>query len=70
MPESPGIDMIIEPTEAQYKTLESYIRHFLNKKGEFYIDISNEKGYPVKSFKFDRDNSVLDIIYEIKDYFN
>jgi hypothetical protein len=38
MPESPGIDMVVAPTSAQYRTLSDWFDHF-TKQGEVYVDL-------------------------------
>ena len=70
IPESPGIDMIVEPTETQYKALHNYILYWLQKYDEFTVDITKENGDVAISKTFKEFFSVDDVLKFIKNYFN
>ena len=71
-PEIPGIDLIKQPTVKQLNILKEYIDYFLFKSSDFYVDISNNKGYAVKSFKYHLDDGRItsaDVLIDIIKYF-
>ena len=65
MPESPGVDILIEPTENQYASLKNYINYFINKKGCFYIDLPQNKFLEYEGYFY---TSAI-ILEDIKKYF-
>jgi hypothetical protein len=67
-PEIPGINLQVEPTEAQYRKLKSFIENVGYRDGYFAIDFDNEYGYNVSSREYETIN-VNRIIKDIKDYF-
>ena len=69
LPEVPGIDLIKQPTEKQYKTLIDYINYFLIKAGDFYVDLSNTKGYIDKTLEYNSGIDGYQVVTDIKNYF-
>lgn len=67
-PEIPGINLQVEPTEAQYRKLKSFIENVGYRDGYFAIDFDNEYGYNVSSREYETIN-VNRIIKDIEDYF-
>lgn len=67
-PEAPGLELIIEPTKAQYNVIDAYAWYFANKEDEFYLEISNEEGYSRFERTYDK-QTVREIVYDIKDFF-
>ena len=69
IPEVPGIDIQVEPTDAQYQALEDYIAFWLTREGNFVVDISDEKGNIVDAFTYSRGAYPKDIVLDIKEHF-
>ena len=68
MNESPGIDLIKEPTQKQYDTIERFISDRFTKR-EFYIDFSDTSGRPVYNKQYSGLLRPKNIIEDIKNYF-
>ena len=66
IPEVPGVDILVKPTERQYLTLRKYISYFLTKEGNFFIDLPNENCLQYDAPYF----PVSKIIEDIKYFFN
>ena len=64
LPEGPGLDMIKEPTQEQYKT----IKNLCYNLDELYIDFTNEKGYTIDSIEYNK-VSPNKVVNDIKEYF-
>ena len=68
MDESPGIDLIKEPTQKQYDTIERFISNCF-KRREFYIDFSDTSGRTVYNKQYSGLLRSKNIIEDIKNYF-
>ena len=68
LPEICGINLMVEPTEAQYQALRRYITLNKSKDGVF-IDYDNRNGMTVRSTEYNKTDSTNKIIDDIKQYF-
>lgn len=66
--ESPGIDMIKEPTEKQFAAIREMVRVSTNRRC-FYVDFSDEKGKVVGSLSYEGMLRPERVINDIKTYF-
>ena len=69
IPEIPGIDIAVEPTDRQYTALRSYIDFFIGRKKYFGVQFSNKNGDQVDWKDYNGFTSNAEIILDIKDYF-
>ncbi len=68
-PESPGINLIVEPTEAQYEQITSLVERLGWKEKEFHVDFDNENGSTIGSLDYDGNISARKVIADIKYFF-
>lgn len=68
MDESPGIDLIKEPTQKQYDTIERFIFNCFQRR-EFYIDFSDTSGKVIYNKQYSGLLRSKNIIEDIKNYF-
>ncbi len=68
-PESPGINLIVEPTEAQYEQITSLVERLGWKEKEFHVDFDNENGSTIGSLDYDGNVSARKVIADIKYFF-
>lgn len=66
MPECPGLDISIYPTEKQIDVIRRFVGYY---RGAVYIDISDEKGNIVTTFKYTEKTSSSRIISDIRTVF-
>jgi hypothetical protein len=66
-PESPGVEIIKEPTNSQYNTIGAIINY--NKPEEFYIDLANVEGNVVKNITLNNPKE-SEAVNKIRSYFN
>lgn len=69
-PEVPGIDVSVEPTEAQYKALVDYIQYFVNTQHYFNVDFSSLRGEAMGNKEFEGFTRPQEIIEFIRKQFN
>lgn len=69
IPEIPGIDITVEPTDRQYAALKYYIDYFIGCKKYFGVQFSNKNGDQVDWKEYSGFTSYAEIILDIKDYF-
>lgn len=69
IPEIPGIDITVEPTDRQYVALKDYIDFFIGRKKYFGVQFSNKNGDQVDWKEYNGFTSSAEIILDIKDYF-
>ncbi len=69
IPEIPGIDIAVEPTDRQYAALKDYIDFFIGRKKYFGVQFSNKNGDQVDWKEYNGLTSSAEIILDIKDYF-
>lgn len=69
IPEIPGIDITVEPTDRQYAALKYYIDYFIGCKKYFGVQFSNKNGDQVDWREYNGLVSYTEIILDIKDYF-
>ncbi len=68
-PKSPGINLIVEPTEAQYEQITSLVERLGWKEKEFHVDFDNENGSTIGSLDYDGNVSARKVIADIKYFF-
>ena len=68
-PESPGINLIVEPTDAQYEQITSLVERLGWKEKEFHVDFDNENGSTIGSLDYDGNVSARKVIADIKYFF-
>lgn len=69
VPESPGINLIVEPTEAQYEQITSLVERLGWKEKEFHVDFDDENGTTIASLDYDGNVSARKVISDIKHFF-
>lgn len=69
IPEIPGIDIAVEPTDKQYAALKDYINFFIGRNKYFGVQFSNKNGDQVDWKEYNGFVSSAEIILDIKDYF-
>lgn len=69
IPEIPGIDITVEPTDKQYAALKDYINFFIGRNKYFGVQFSNKNGDQVDWKEYNGLVSYTEIILDIKDYF-
>ena len=69
IPEYPGINLQIEPTEAQYQQIRSLIENLGWKEKAFMVDFDNANGETIDSLSYENAISANKIIDDIKYYF-
>jgi len=67
-PEIPGIELILEPTNAQYNTLLNVIKQLGYNRQYFSIQISDKNGYQIDFWDYEH-ISIKSIIEDLKYYF-
>lgn len=70
IPEIPGIDIVVEPTDKQYAALKGYIDFFIGRKKYFGVQFSNKNGDQVGWKEYSGFTSPAEIILDIKEYFD
>ncbi len=70
IPESPAINLQIEPTEAQYKQIQSLVETLGWKNKEFTVDFDNQYGDTVDSLSYNGNVSARKVVADIQYYFN
>lgn len=69
IPELPGIDIVEEPTDQQYKALEDYIQFWINRERHFEVQFSDRIGHQLDWKEFNGYTPVAEIVLEIKRHF-
>ncbi len=69
IPESPAINLQIEPTEAQYKQIQSLVETLGWKNKEFTVDFDNQYGDTVDSLSYNGNVSARKVVTDIQYYF-
>lgn len=69
IPEYPGINLQVEPTEAQYQQIRSLIENLGWKEKAFMVDFDNANGETIDSLSYENAISANKIIDDIKYYF-
>ena len=69
IPEYPGINLQIEPTETQYQQIRSLIENLGWKEKSFIVDFDNANGETVANLSYENTISANKIIDDIKYYF-
>ena len=67
-PETPGIEIIVEPTKEQYGMIDRLATYFVYRENNFYLDISDKDGYSVGSVEYNK-GDIHNIVYDIQNYF-
>ena len=67
-PETPGIEIIVEPTKEQYGMIDRLATYFVYRENNFYLDISDKDGYNVGSVEYNK-GDIHNIVYDIQNYF-
>ena len=70
IPEIPGIDIVKEPTEAQWKGLKDYASYMVGRYRHFEIQFSDEIGQQVSWKEYDGFGTIPEILLDLHDYFN
>lgn len=70
IPEIPGIDIVKEPTEDQWKCLENYISYMVGRSHYFMVQFSNKNGQQVDWKEYEGFGTTEEIILDLHDYFN
>lgn len=69
IPEYPGINLQVEPTEAQYQQIRSLIENIGWKEKAFMVDFDNSNGETIDGLSYENAISANKIIDDIKYYF-
>ena len=68
-PENPGINIQVEPTEAQYKMIKNMVETVGWQEKEFTVDFDNEKGNVVESLHYEGNMPSQKVVDDIQYYF-
>jgi hypothetical protein len=68
-PETPGIDLVLEPTQEQYVKIKNFVEKMQSQEF-FNIDFSDEKGNVIDSIEYDYRVPSSKVLSDIKYYFN
>lgn len=69
MPETPGINVQVEPTETQYKKIEDFISRYGWRDGYFSVDFDDANGNTVGTLEYYNHMSSRKVVDDIKKYF-
>lgn len=69
MPEQPGINLQIEPTEAQYRQIQNLVETLGWKNKEFSVDFDNASGDTIDNLYYEGNVSARKVISDIQYYF-
>lgn len=69
MPEQPGINLQIEPTEAQYRQIQNLVETLGWKNKEFSVDFDNANGDTIDNLYYEGNVSARKVISDIQYYF-
>ncbi len=69
MPETPGINLILEPTDAQYEKIADMVEKLAWKEKYFSVDFDNSNGNTVDNLTYEGNVSAKKAIADIKYYF-
>lgn len=69
IPEIPGIDIVKEPTEAQWKALKDYISYMVGRNHYFMVQFSDEKGQQIDWKEYNGFGTTSEILMDLQDYF-
>ena len=69
MPESPGINLQVEPTEAQYRQIQNLVENLGWKNKEFSVDFDNSNGDTIDNLYYEGNVSARKVIEDIRYYF-
>ena len=69
IPEIPGIDIVKEPTEEQWKGLRDYISYMVGRSHYFMVQFSNENGQQVDWKEYEGFGTTEEILLDLHDYF-
>lgn len=70
IPEIPGIDIVKEPTEDQWKLLKDYISYMVGRSHYFVVQFSNEEGQQVDWKEYEGIGTTPEILLDLHDYFD
>ena len=70
IPEIPGIDIVKEPTEDQWKHLGDYISYMVGRNHYFVVQFSNEEGQQVDWKEYEGIGTTPEILLDLHDYFD
>lgn len=70
IPELPGVDIVEEPTEAQYKALKDYIQFWINKERHFEVQFSDRKGNQEDWKEYEGLAPASEVVLDIEQHFN
>ena len=69
MPESPGINLQVEPTQKQYEQISSMVESLGWKHKSFTVDFDNANGYTIDSLSYEGNVSARKVVADIKYFF-
>lgn len=69
MPESPGINLQVEPTEAQYRQIQNLVENLGWKNKEFFVDFDNANGDTIDNLYYEGNVSARKVVEDIRYYF-
>lgn len=69
IPESPGINLQLEPTESQYEKIADLVSSLGFKEKYFTVDFDDANGNTVHSLEYDGNVSYRKVISDIRSYF-
>lgn len=69
IPESPGINLQLEPTESQYEKIADLVSRLGFKEKYFTVDFDDANGNTVHSLEYDGNVSYRKVISDIRSYF-
>ena len=69
MPETPGINLQVEPNAEQYRLIQDFVERVGWKEGYFSVDIDNKNGDTIETLTYEGKPSGRKVVEDLKYYF-
>ena len=69
MPETPGINLQVEPNAEQYRLIQDFVERVGWKEGYFSVDIDNKNGDTIETLTYEGKPSGRKVVADLKYYF-
>ena len=69
MPETPGINLQVEPNAEQYRLIQDFVERVGWKEGYFSVDIDNKNGDTIETLTYEGKPSGRKVVADIKYYY-
>ena len=69
IPETPGINLQVEPNAEQYRLIQDFVERVGWKEGYFSVDIDNKNGDTIETLTYEGKPSGRKVVADLKQYF-